>query len=280
MFTWVKYAHIFPPLDTTTFDCVHKRHCAFDISSRTLKKSHTTLLVAMLVQNTEQDKKTLLLNWERFYYILNERGVSGDRLAACINDSITKWKFTQTKILKKCLLFPLIFQLYFIEEIGNLVPHWKELENLPKELAITAYFTHCSCVFQAESFLLQLTSRAVLVTNTLIPTSIFVSYCRMSTSNSEKGEIEISLIVVGTPKLRQKDNNTDFQVFLSEIWKLGNNRQMVDYELTIFRLPIIENLPIKILENPCCCLFVVIWVHLPQSVKSHLSRCRKLDIWQ
>ena len=35
------------PLDTTTFDCVQKRHCAFDTSLRTLKKSHTTLLVAI-----------------------------------------------------------------------------------------------------------------------------------------------------------------------------------------------------------------------------------------
>ena len=56
--------------------------------------------------------------------------------------------------MKKCLLFPLIFQLYFIKEIGNLVPHWKELENLPKESAIAAYFTHRSCIFQAESLFL------------------------------------------------------------------------------------------------------------------------------
>ena len=50
MLTCVKYVlNVFPPLDTTTFDChVHKRHCAFDTSSRTLKKSHATLLVAML----------------------------------------------------------------------------------------------------------------------------------------------------------------------------------------------------------------------------------------
>ena len=53
----MKYAPVFPPLDTTTFDCVHKKRCAFDTSSsRTLKKSHTP--VAMLVQNTELDEKT------------------------------------------------------------------------------------------------------------------------------------------------------------------------------------------------------------------------------
>ena len=87
--------------------------------------------------------------------------------------------------------------------------------------------------------------QAALVTNTL-PTSIFVSYyCRMSSSDSEKGEIEISLVVVGTPKLRQKDDNTDFHGFLSEIWKLGNNRQTAYYELTIGQLPIIEKLPIN-----------------------------------
>ena len=95
--------------------------------------------------------------------------------------------------------------------------------------------------------------QAVLVTNTLIRyqfiiyrTSIFVSYyCRMLSSDSEKGEIEISLVVVGTPKLRQKDDNTDFHVFLSEIWKLGNNRQTAYYALTIGQLPIIEKLPIN-----------------------------------
>ena len=71
----ILYAHIFPPLD---------QYCAFDTSSsRTLKKSHTTLLVAMVVQNTELDKKTYqLLNSEHSYYILNEKGVYDDRLVA------------------------------------------------------------------------------------------------------------------------------------------------------------------------------------------------------
>ena len=50
---------------------------------------------------------------------------------------------------------------------------------------------------------------------------------------SEKGEI--SLIVVAAPKVRQKEDDTDFQVFLSEIWKLSNNQRIV-------RLPIIEKL--------------------------------------
>ena len=50
----MKYAHVFPPLDTTLL----KSPCAFDTSSsRTLKKSHTTRFVAMLVQNTELDLK-------------------------------------------------------------------------------------------------------------------------------------------------------------------------------------------------------------------------------
>ena len=66
----------------------------------------------------------------------------------------------------------------------------------------------------------------------------------MSSSDSEKGEIEISLIVVGAPKLRLKDDNADFQVFLSEKWKLSNNRQTADYALTIGRLPIIEKLAV------------------------------------
>ena len=55
----------------------------------------------------------------------------------------------------------------------------------------------------------------------------------MPTPDSEKGEIEISLIVVGAPKLWQKE---DFQVFLLGIWKLGNNRQTADYVLTIDQL--------------------------------------------
>ena len=60
--------------------------------------------------------------------------------------------------------------------------------------------------------------------------------CQMPTPDSEKGEIEISLIVVGAPKLRQKEDDVDFQVFLSQIWKLGNNRQTADYVLTIDQL--------------------------------------------
>ena len=68
--------------------------------------------------------------------------------------------------------------------IGNLVPHQLSLHILcttcvSLKLKLSLYF-----------FYLQ----AALVTNALIPTSIFVSYyCRMSSSDSEKGEIEISL---------------------------------------------------------------------------------------
>ena len=66
----------------------------------------------------------------------------------------------QTKILKKWLLFPLIFQLlYFIKDIGNLVPHWKELDNLPKELRKNLFFR----------------LQAAIVTNAL-PTYVVVSY--------------------------------------------------------------------------------------------------------
>ena len=55
----------------------------------------------------------------------------------------------------------------------------------------------------------------------------------MSSSDSEKGEIKISLIVVYA---HPNPHDMDFQVFLSEIWKLGNNnnnRQAADYALTI-----------------------------------------------
>ena len=119
--------------------------------------------------------------------------------------------------------------------IGNLVPHRLSLHILcttcvSLKLKLSLYF-----------FYLQ----AALVTNALIPTSIFVSYyCRMSSSDSEKDEIEISLILLGAPKQRLKDDNADFQVFLSEIWKLSNNRQTADYTLTIGWLPIIKKLPI------------------------------------
>ena len=44
----------------------------------------------------------------------------------------------------------------------------------------------------------------------------------MSSSNSEKGEIEISLIVVGAPKLREKEDDADLLVlkfkFLKSIY--------------------------------------------------------------
>ena len=195
----MKYAHIFPPLDTTTFDCVHKRHCAFDTSSRTLKKSHTALLVAMLVQNNELNKNTLLLNCEHFYYILNERGVYGDRLAACINDSITKSKVYAN-------------ELYFTQDSTLFYKRNRKLKNrLSPCIFCTALVS-----FKLSLYFFRL--QAPLVTNALIPTSIFVSYyCQMSSSDSEKGDIEISLILVGAPKQRLKDDNADFQVFLSEI---------------------------------------------------------------
>ena len=79
-----------------------------------------------------------------------------------------------------------------------------------------------ACVFfKLSLFFFRL--QAALVTNALIPTSIFVSYyCRMSSSNSEKGEIEISLIVVGAPKLREKEDDADLLVlkfkFLKSIY--------------------------------------------------------------
>ena len=126
-------------------------------------------------------------------------------------------KVYTNEILEKMSFIPLIFQLYFIKEIGNFVPHWKQLDNLPK----SAYFTHSSCIFQADLF----SSFAC----------IFVSYyCRMLSSDNEKGESEISLIVVGASKLWQKEDDSDFHVFLSEIWKIGkrlcvNNRPIIDY---------------------------------------------------
>ena len=131
-----------------------------------------------------------------------------------VYDSITKWKFTQTKILKKCLLFPLILQLYFIKEIENSVPHWKELDNLPKESAIADYFTHPLCVIQAHSFLLLL---AICTCHKRV-TNIYLSV----------------IIVVGAPKLRQKEDDVDFQVFSSQIWKLAiiGKRTITDWPIT------------------------------------------------
>ena len=49
----------------------------------------------------------------------------------------------------------------------------------------------------------------------------------MLSSDNEKGESEISLIVVGASKLWQKEDDSDFHVLLSEIWKLGKIRQTV-----------------------------------------------------
>ena len=92
-----------------------------------------------------------------------------------------------------------------------------------------------ACVFfKLSLFFFRL--QAALITNALIPTSIFVSYYWMSSSDSKKGEIEISLIVVGAPKLSEKEDDVDFQVFWSEIWKFSNNQQMADYALTIGQL--------------------------------------------
>ena len=123
------------------------------------------------------------------------------------------------------------FSTLFYKRNRKLSPTLKELKNVPKQLAITTYVRCRFCVFEAEFFLLPLascTSCHIRVTN--------IYFCQLLLSNvvlssdSEKGEI--SLIVVGAPKLWQKGDNADFQVFLAEIWKLCNNRQTADYGLT------------------------------------------------
>ena len=115
------------------------------------------------------------------------------------------------------------FSTLFIKEIGNLVQHWKELKNLPNLYLFYFYIYLCTARVSFKLSLYFFRLQAALVTNALIPTSIFVSYyCRMSSSNSEKGEIEISLIVVGAPKLREKEDDADLLVlkfkFLKSIY--------------------------------------------------------------
>ena len=44
-----------------------------------------------------------------------------------------------------------------------------------------------------------------------------IYFCQLLLSSSDSEEGEISLIVEGTPKLREKEDDVDFQVFLSEI---------------------------------------------------------------
>ena len=158
----------------------------------------------------------------------------------CI-DSITKWKFTRTKILKKCLLFPLSFQLYFIEEIGNLVPHWKELENLPKESAIAAYFTHCLCVFQAEAFLLPLAS---CTCHKRVNTNIY--FCQLLLSKVEFRQQERwDWDFTDCGRHAQTARKRRRQGFSSMFIRNMKNRQAANYALTIGWLPIIEKLPIN-----------------------------------
>ena len=134
------------------------------------------------------------------------------------------------------------FSTLFYKRNRKLFPHIErnsricQKNRLPPRILCTA---HVSFKLSLYFFHLQ----AALVTNALIPTSIFVSYyCRVPTAR--KVRLRFHLIVVGAPKLQLKDDNADFQVFLSEKWKLSNNRQTSDYALTIGRLPIIEKLPI------------------------------------
>ena len=94
------------------------------------------------------------LQYYHFWHIIFEKLNWIKRLIYCLTARApimfwTKKVFTVTGCWHALSenLFPLIFQLYFIKDIGNLVPCWKELENLPKESAIPAYFTHCSCFF-------------------------------------------------------------------------------------------------------------------------------------
>ena len=124
----------------------------------------------------------------------------------------------------------------------SFISFWKELKNLPNLYLFYIYLCTARASFKLSLYFFRL--QAALVTNALIPTSIFVSYyCRVPTAR--KVRLRFHLIVVGAPKLQLKDDNADFQVFLSEKWKLSNNRQTSDYALTIGRLPIIEKLPIN-----------------------------------
>ena len=82
-------------------------------------------------------------NISRFYYryILSEKGVYGDRMAACINDSITKWKLRKRKSWRNVFYFLL-----------------KGTQESAQSISILYLFMHRSCVFQTESLFLPLAS--------------------------------------------------------------------------------------------------------------------------
>ena len=114
-------------------------------------------------------------NISRFYYryILSEKGVYGDRMAACINDSITKWKLRKRKSWRNVFYFLL-----------------KGTQESAQSISILYLFMHRSCVFQTESLFLPLAS---CTCHKRINTNIYFCQLLLSSSDSEKGEIEISL---------------------------------------------------------------------------------------
>ena len=100
------------------------------------------------------------------------------------------------------------FSTLFYKRNRKLSPTLKGTQESAKRIIYRRiFYAPLMCLF----FCLQ----AALVTNALIPVIIILSnivsyYCRMSSSDSEKGEIEISPILVGAPKQRLKDDNTDW----------------------------------------------------------------------
>ena len=117
------------------------------------------------------------------------------------------------------------FSTLFYKRNRKLGPHWKELENLPNELAV--------CLSSWSVF-----SSSVCTCHKCVNTNIY--FCQLLLSNVEFQQRERwdwdFTDCIGAPKLREKEDDTDFQVFLSEIWKHGNNWQAADYALTISRL--------------------------------------------
>ena len=106
---------------------------------------------------------------------LNEKGVYGDKLAACINDSV---KVYANENLEE-ILFPLIFQLYFIKEIGNLVPHWNS--RICQTNRLSSRILRTACVFFKPSLFFS-SLQAAFGTN-YVNTNIY--FCQLLLSNVE-----------------------------------------------------------------------------------------------
>ena len=155
-------------------------------------------------------------------------------MAASINKSITKWKFYGNENLEEMSFISVNFSTLFYKRNRKLSPTLKGTRESAKRISYrSVFYAPLVCLSSWSVF-----SSSVCTCHKCVNTNIY--FCQLLLSNVEFQQRERwdwdFTDCIGAPKLREKEDDTDFQVFLSEIWKHGNNWQAADYALTISRL--------------------------------------------